>query len=212
MGSFGRVVRQVRVLVALAGVLVLVLTGCGGGKRNDPSPVAPSVSKVTPTVAPSPTCTDPPGPCSEYDYEQEQLFEEAKARYMEFHKLFLEVDEAGGASPAPKWLDEYTAGGYKEVLAAGFVGALESDAKTEPNSLKKIKLKIYKSPERPLDGAEIVLRVCFDSRKANAILKETGEVVGHGSLKEQKLHFKRIGGKLKIVRGFEEKVKSCKGE
>ncbi len=195
--------------MVLAGVLVLVLTGCGGGKRNDPSPVVPSVSKVTPTVAPSPTCTDPPGPCSEYDYEQEQLFEEAKARCMEFVKFVAEVDEAGGASPAPKWVDEYTAGVFKDILVAGFVGALKSDVKTEPNGLKKIKLKVYKSPERPLDGAEIALRICFDARAANSVDKKSGEVVGHGTLNEYRLHFKRISGKLKIIRGFAEKVKSC---
>ncbi len=118
----------------------------------------------------------PPGPCSDYDYEQEQLFEEAKTRYLEFHKLFVEVDVNGGASPAPKWVDDYTAGPYKDVLVAGFVGGLESNGKAEPNALKKIKLRVYRSRERPLDGAEIVLGVCVDARKVNAILKETGEV------------------------------------
>ncbi len=201
--------RRVQVFAALAVLLALVLAGCQSDESTDPSPAAPTVSKTMPSVTPSPTCTDPPGPCSDYDYEQEQLFEEAKARYMEYLKLFAEVDEAGGASPAPEWLDEYTAEGYKEIHVAGFVAALKSDFKPEPNALKKMKLSIYKLRERLKDGAEIGLRVCSDARAVKAIDKKTGEVVGHGTLTEQKLHFKRIGGKLKIIRGFEEEVKSC---
>ncbi len=200
--------RRARVLSALT-LLALVLAGCQSSESTEPNPVSPTTSKVTPSVAPSPTCTDPPGPCTESDYKQEQLFEEAKARYMEFLKHFLEVDEAGGASPAPKWLDEYTAEGYKDVLAAGFVGALKSDFKPEPNALKKVKLNIYRLKEQPLDGAEIALRICLDTRAVNAIDKETGEVVGHGSLDEKKYHFKRIEGKLKIANGSYKEVKSC---
>ncbi len=204
--------RRVRVLAALAVLLTLVLAGCQSGESTDPSPAAPTVSKTMPSVAPSPTCTEPPGPCSDYDYQQEQLFEEAKARYLEFLKRFLEVDEAGGASPAPKWVDEYTAGPFNDVLVAGFVGALKSDARTEQDARKKLKIAIYKSQKRPLDGAEIALRICFDARSVNAVDKETGEVVGHGSLKEQEFHFKRIDGKLRILRGFEEKVESCESK
>ncbi len=207
MSSPRTVVRRVRVLVALAGVLMLVLTGCGG-KPHDPSPVAPSVSKVKPTVAPSPTCTDPPGPCSEYDHEQEQLFEEAKARYLEYMKKFVAVDEAGGASPAPAWVDEYLAGVFKDITVAGFVGGLESNIKAEPGSFKKIKFTICRLNSR-LDGSDVALHVCVDGSGMNSIYKKTGEVAGPGIVMEHKLYFKRIDGKLKIIRGIWKEVKKC---
>ncbi len=200
---------RVRVFAALAALLALVLAGCQSGESTDPTPEAPTTSQTTPTVAPSPTCTDPPGPCSEYDYKQEQLFEEAKARYMEYLKLYFAVNEAGGASPAPAWLDEYTAEGIKDSLSKGFVDFLKDNVKAEPGAFKKLKYTIRRLKARPSDGADVALRVCLDARGVNAIDKDSGQVVRPGIAVEDKLYFKRIDGKLKIFKGSSEKVEAC---
>ncbi len=188
------------VAAAMAVVMIgAVLAGCERDSESGASPTVAVSSDTRPSATPTPTLTPSPIP------SEDALFLEAKEVHLKYVEQTFRMDRQGGAATLPESMGAVVGGEFAKELERLYADMYQRGIYATSDSSWK---RASAWPIPAVDGAEVGLGSCVDFRGV-IYARQSDSATSRGTWLRDEVQFKRRDGKLVIVDGSSERVKTC---